>query len=83
MRRLKSDQVQKILMGILLSLLAFQGKQTLSLLTFQGKQVLTRLDRLEATQTRILFTLGIPPVASHTLDFQVKNASLGRLSQNR
>jgi len=70
--QVKSDHVLKVVAGLFLSLLAFQGKQ-----------ILGRLDRLEATQTRILFTLGIPPIASHTLDFQVENASLGLLSQNR
>ncbi len=57
----------KVLLGLLLGILAYQGKQ-----------ICSRMDALEKNQVRIMVHLGLPPVASepgHTLKIGVKTAS--------
>lgn len=40
----------------------------LAVLAWQGRILLSRVDALEKNQTRIMVHLGIPPVASNTLE---------------
>jgi hypothetical protein len=62
-RQQLTDQALKVVGTLFLALLAWQGKSTLS-----------RLDRLERNQTVILVHLGIPPVASLSLEKRAGNA---------
>lgn len=62
----RTNQALQIALGLLLSLLAYQGRLIC-------EHVSQRLDRLERQQTLILVHLGIPPVACDTLESGVKN----------
>jgi hypothetical protein len=60
-----TDQVLRVTAGVLLALLAWQGRD-----------ICARLTRLETTQTRILVTLGIPPIGADTREIGVKTGVL-------
>jgi hypothetical protein len=60
-RQLTVDQALKVTAGLLLGLLAWQGRE-----------MCARVTRLEVNQTRMMVTLGIPPIAGDTLKIQGK-----------
>jgi len=61
-RPVRTDPILKVVLSLLLALLAWQGKQ-----------LCERVGALERNQIKIMVELGIPPVASDTLDLQGKN----------
>ncbi len=65
-----SDRLILCLVGLVLALLAYQGKTLIS-----------RVDRLERNTMQILVCLGIPPVCHNTLDSGVQNGRFGPMQE--